>query len=277
MYRVERKEIFIKSKETLSYRFRQGGSDIIILLHDNYASSRNFDFLLETISEQYTLYAIDLRGFGNSSYLTPIRSIKDLAKDVDYFTDAIGINRFALLGWGLGGLVALDYALNNPSKMNQLILLGSYAFTNSNAVEACSSISQKNVDDIETWKQNGNDRRLKKHLIKTHYHKNKPPKGRLQYYLREMKMQRNLEDIVRVCHRYRFDKARLKQVQVKTLMIHGEKDKTVPIKLANNLRSSLGENTKMITLKNGDHAVMMGTLGETLKHIETFLAEKNPS
>ena len=276
MYRVERKEIFINSKETLSYRFRHGGPNILILLHDNYASSRNFDFLMENISEAYTLYAIDMRGFGNSSYLSKIAAIKDLSDDVFYFAKAIGIEKYSLLGWGLGGNVLMQYALDYPNTVHKLIFMNSYGLNGCSNAKS-SDASHKTHKAFEAWKLNTNDRKLKKHLLKTHYHKNKPPKNRFNFYLREMKMQRNLEDVLHACSKFNLDPEQVKKIQQETLIIHGKKDKTVSLKEAKALKTILNHNATLHIVEKGDHAVMLGTLGETLRIVESFLTEKNPS
>ncbi len=56
-------------------------------------------------------YAIDLRGFGDSTYHTPIHTIKDLSDDVKLFADALKLSAFTISGWSLGGAVAMQYGL----------------------------------------------------------------------------------------------------------------------------------------------------------------------
>jgi pimeloyl-ACP methyl ester carboxylesterase len=64
-----------------------------------------------------------MRGFGESSYETPIDSISDLASDVEAFVDALGIESFHLVGWSTGGGVAMRLAIDAPGKVRKLVLL----------------------------------------------------------------------------------------------------------------------------------------------------------
>ena len=90
--------IDLPNGETLSYRERSGGNVPLLLLHGNAWSSRSWDLLFESLSDRFSLYAPDMRGFGDSTYLTPIDSLSELANDVEAFVDALGLEPFHLLG-----------------------------------------------------------------------------------------------------------------------------------------------------------------------------------
>ena len=47
---------------------REGGEKIVILVHGNMTSSKHWDVLIESLDPKYKVYALDLRGFGESSY-----------------------------------------------------------------------------------------------------------------------------------------------------------------------------------------------------------------
>jgi pimeloyl-ACP methyl ester carboxylesterase len=50
-------------------------------------------------------------------------AIEDLAADVAGLIDALELERPAVLGWSMGGFVALALALSDPAKLSNLILL----------------------------------------------------------------------------------------------------------------------------------------------------------
>ena len=109
--------------ETLAYRERSGGEVPLLLLHGNAWSSRSWDFLFEGLPERYHCYAPDMRGFGRSSYETPIDSLSDLANDIETFADALELESFHLLGWSTGGGVAMRVAIDAPERVRKLVLL----------------------------------------------------------------------------------------------------------------------------------------------------------
>ncbi|WP_260412499.1 alpha/beta fold hydrolase [Alkalihalobacillus sp. TS-13] len=111
--------------ETLSYKIRPGGACNLVLLHGNMASSDQWDLLMEDLDPRYTVYAVDLRGYGKSTYHTSIQSISDFSKDLKLFTDELGLKSFHLMGWSNGGGVAMQFAADYPEIVEKLILLAS--------------------------------------------------------------------------------------------------------------------------------------------------------
>jgi pimeloyl-ACP methyl ester carboxylesterase len=50
-----------------------------------------------------------------------------LVRDLETVVDALGLDRFALLGIPQGGAVAAAYAARHPERVSHLILYGAYA------------------------------------------------------------------------------------------------------------------------------------------------------
>ncbi len=50
-------------------------------------------------------------------------TIEDLASDVAGLIDALGLERPGVLGWSMGGFVALALALSDPARLSRLVLL----------------------------------------------------------------------------------------------------------------------------------------------------------
>jgi len=66
--------------------------------------------LRSSLAERYRLVAMDLRGHGDSEKpTTGYRDSAVWADDVRAVADSLGCDRFALVGWSYGSLVALDY------------------------------------------------------------------------------------------------------------------------------------------------------------------------
>lgn len=91
------RSVDLPNGETIGYREREGGTVPLLLLHGNQTSSKHWDVLLEAMDSQYKLYAMDLRGFGTSSYETPIDSLADFAADVEAFVAELGLESFHLV------------------------------------------------------------------------------------------------------------------------------------------------------------------------------------
>ncbi len=73
---------------------------------------------------QFTIYAPDMRGYGDSQVL-PVdgtRGVRDFSDDLDAFINALDLNTFHVLGWSLGGNIVMQYAIDHPGKIRSLTL-----------------------------------------------------------------------------------------------------------------------------------------------------------
>ncbi len=111
---------------TVAYLTTGTGDIPVVLVHGNCSSSLFFqDFMLALAATgRYTIYAPDMRGYGESETL-PVdatRGVRDFSDDLDAFACALGLGSFHLLGWSLGGNVVMQYAIDHPGKLRSLTL-----------------------------------------------------------------------------------------------------------------------------------------------------------
>jgi pimeloyl-ACP methyl ester carboxylesterase len=80
--------------------------------------------LITALGDRRRVIALDLPGFGES--VKPIRNAydaKEFARAVLAVFDALGLEQADLLGHSLGGRIALEVALREPARVNQLVLM----------------------------------------------------------------------------------------------------------------------------------------------------------
>jgi len=121
--RVRFDRVAVGDRDSLAYRERPGDGPTVILLHGHMSSSRHWDVVLERLDERYHVYALDMRGFGESSYRRPVDGIDDFAGDVADFAAAVGVDSAHLWGWSLGGAVAMTAAAGSPELVESLLLM----------------------------------------------------------------------------------------------------------------------------------------------------------
>ena len=97
----------------------------IILLHGYSDSWFSFSRVLTPLAREAHVYALDLRGHGNSDKPANGYHMRDLAADVIAFMDAEGIVRATVIGHSMGSFVAQQVALAVPKRVSRLILVGS--------------------------------------------------------------------------------------------------------------------------------------------------------
>jgi pimeloyl-ACP methyl ester carboxylesterase len=97
----------------------------IILLHGYSDSWFSFSRVLPLLGDRYRLYALDLRGHGNSDRPASGYLMRDLAEDVVAFMDAKRIARATIIGHSMGSFVAQQVAIAAPRRVSRLVLIGS--------------------------------------------------------------------------------------------------------------------------------------------------------
>lgn len=104
---MEKKYIDI-GQETYAY-FDEGQGEVVLMVHGNMSSSVHYQPLIQRISNTYRCIAVDLRGFGDSSYNRRFDSLEELADDLEHFLEALQIPSVYLVGWSAGGGVGLKF------------------------------------------------------------------------------------------------------------------------------------------------------------------------
>jgi pimeloyl-ACP methyl ester carboxylesterase/DNA-binding CsgD family transcriptional regulator len=83
--------------------------------------------LLRELSLRWQLVRYDERGCGLSDWDVPELSFDSWVRDLETVVDAIGAERFALLGISQGASIAIAYAVKHPERVTHLVLHGGYA------------------------------------------------------------------------------------------------------------------------------------------------------
>ena len=79
------------------------------------------------MSAHHTFIRYDERGCGLSDWDAKDFTFHDWVTDLESVVDAVGLERFPLLGVSQGGAVAVAYAARHPEKVTKLVLCGAYA------------------------------------------------------------------------------------------------------------------------------------------------------
>jgi DNA-binding SARP family transcriptional activator/pimeloyl-ACP methyl ester carboxylesterase len=81
----------------------------------------------EEFAKDYAFIHYDERGNGLSDWDNPEFSVDAFVRDLEAVVDALGLDRFALLGSSKGGSTAVAYAARHPERVSHLVLYGSFA------------------------------------------------------------------------------------------------------------------------------------------------------
>ncbi len=81
-----------------------------------------WDAQRDVFAARFRTVCYDLRGHGRSLKMAPATSLADLGRDACAVLDAVGVQAAHVAGISLGGLVALWLAVNEPDRVNSLVL-----------------------------------------------------------------------------------------------------------------------------------------------------------
>ncbi len=98
------------------------GKKPLIMLHGWKNDVTSFYNLIDLLKDEFTLYLIDLPGFGRSELPKKPFTVLDYAKVVNEFIDSEKLAKVNLFGHSLGGRVSIKLAAHYPDKLSRLIL-----------------------------------------------------------------------------------------------------------------------------------------------------------
>ena len=121
---------FIRLPNGLRLEYRQHGpihGTPAILLHGVTDSCRSFDCVFRFLPATIRALAISQRGHGDSDRPASGYTYADLSGDLLGFLDALSIDRAILVGHSMGAMVAQHFAINHPTRVAGLMLLGAFS------------------------------------------------------------------------------------------------------------------------------------------------------
>lgn len=104
----------------------QGQGFPILCLHGHPGSGQSLSVFTQHLSTRFRTIAPDLRGYGRSRATTAF-VMADHLNDLEALLDRHAITRCLVLGWSLGGILALELALRMPERVSGLILVATAA------------------------------------------------------------------------------------------------------------------------------------------------------
>jgi pimeloyl-[acyl-carrier protein] methyl ester esterase len=105
----------------LYFETRGHGPDLV-LLHGWGLNLRVWDGLVSQLESSFRIIAVDLPGHGRSEWNPQARTPAEQAWQVHATLESLS-DRYSLLGWSLGGQIALDLAAAMPGSVERLVLV----------------------------------------------------------------------------------------------------------------------------------------------------------
>jgi pimeloyl-ACP methyl ester carboxylesterase len=93
-----------------------GRGECVVLIHGHPFDRTLWDPQLAALRNGFRVVAPDLRGFGESPVTPGSVTMREYASDIEDLLDDLGINRAAVIGLSMGGLVTMELAAAQPER-----------------------------------------------------------------------------------------------------------------------------------------------------------------
>jgi 4,5:9,10-diseco-3-hydroxy-5,9,17-trioxoandrosta-1(10),2-diene-4-oate hydrolase len=107
----------------------EGKGDNILLIHGLGIGRRAWDEVIAEVAQSYSVYAVDLPGFGCSDMSDLPYSVPFYAELVNKFMHMLKLEPAGIAGISLGGAVAATLAAHHPDKVSKLVLIAPAGLT----------------------------------------------------------------------------------------------------------------------------------------------------
>lgn len=225
----------------------------IILVHGFVASSYTFHTVMPLFTQDFSVIALDLPGFGRSEKSTDfLYTYENYAKLILACMDHFGLDRVFLAGHSMGGQVALYASRLEPQRIKKLMLIDSsaywgkvYGWARGLSFLPFSHLAVKRIvekSDVEDTLKNV----LYDHSLITD--------EMIQEYGLPLKEKKFYKALVRLLRQREGDLMRddLQHIHTPALLLWGEKDNVMPLGAGKKLEKDL-PNATLISYEKAGH------------------------
>ena len=205
------------------------------------------------LSLKYTFIRYDERGCGLSDWDATDFSFDDWVGDLESVVEALGLERFPLLGVSQGGAVAVAYAARHPERVSRLVLCSAYA--RGRAVRAVGEEEKRAAElDLDLARVGwGRDDPAFRQVFAAQF----LPDGTRADWAAFDQLQRRTtspENAVRFLEEFsRIDvREQAREVSCPTLIMHSRDDRRVPMRFGEELAALIPE-AQLVALNSNDH------------------------
>lgn len=239
------------------YYQKVGKGENLILLHGWKQDVSSYWGVVDSLKEYFTLWLIDLPGFGRSDNPKKPFSVSDYADIIKRFINQCRITSPTVLGHSLGGRIAIKLASKNPILLHKLILEDSAGIRPKRDLP--KFIFYIIAKFFKYLIPNSFNLREK---IRTRFYKTLESDYLTAADLKQTFTKVLNEDLT----------ADLPKIKTQTLLIWGEKDPTMEASLANGKKMyRLIEKSKMVVVENVGHFPHMENPERFVYYVKDFV------
>ncbi len=247
----------------------RGEGTPFLLVHGFQNSHFSFTPLIDWLADRFHVYALDLRGHGDSDKPRGPYTIQTFADDVVGFLDALGVERTDYLGQSMGGRTGTMVGIQHPERLSRLMLSAASAGPPSGAYR---QMFEENLQVAETEGMEAlHEYKLRRDEIPESLREGPLAEEYRERYLKNTPQ--TFADTANALFTMPVLRDELHRISVPTWVCHGEND-AGPISFSEVYAKGVPDCTTSI-IPDAGHSVFWDQPGAFIAQMEKFL-EKNP-
>ena len=240
-----------------------------------------------------SFYAVDMRGFGDSTYNKTIKSVSDFAVDLNLFVKSLSLKNLIVAGYSMGGGVTLEYAASFPEDLKKVILFDSVG---SRGVQTFYEKDGQQVQIVKTeelgksgfW--NAVDMKFRDDIqgaigfqMWGTFNAGKIPSEEVvRKYVVGFEKERHITDCLYWLTHWNITgesngvvdgNGKINNIKCPVLVFHGDKDMLIPLEESERTVKLIGKLAKLELIQDCGHCVFMSQAEKTAGLVRGFLAD----
>jgi len=130
-----------------------GTGEPLILLHGGLGSSDMFSEIMPLLSKKRQVIAVDLQAHGRTADINRPLSYKAMADDVAALIHSLNIEKADVMGYSVGGEVALRTAIQHPEVVKKLVIVSATFSRDGWYPEIVAGMTKMGADSAASMKQ----------------------------------------------------------------------------------------------------------------------------
>jgi pimeloyl-ACP methyl ester carboxylesterase len=127
-----------------------GGGEPVVLLHGAFMTiTNNWAGWISELSKTRKVIAVEMQGHGRTADVSREITSENLADDVAALLNHLKVARADLIGYSMGGAVAMQTAIRHPDKVRRAVIISSTFRRDGMIAEALEHIPKLTADDFK--------------------------------------------------------------------------------------------------------------------------------
>jgi pimeloyl-ACP methyl ester carboxylesterase len=125
------------------------GKPALILVHGGLDHARNWDWVARALNQDFHVYALDLRGHGNSAWAPgALYSVAEHVLDLSALADIVNAYPVQIIGHSLGAITTLFYAGVYPERVEKVVAIEGVGLPVQDSAMPASARMRKWIENV---------------------------------------------------------------------------------------------------------------------------------